>query len=381
MANNNYKMPSIKGKKWFDSDVFNKSQAKENTVFVNSDNDLNGYITPDSVFPVMEFYWPNYGIQDFLDDRFKWQRMNTIGKDSNTQPGWYFFKIFFETQTANNLFGGIVPVNYKIEGEGVNAKTITNYIDPKNCALTYLWNIKSRYKAVNIESRIQALGKFGYMFDKMCNETPWIFKGINGLDQISAANITDITKDKEIELVFNPETLDNRIATIFDLYKYACFDNVNCKEIIPTNLRKFNMSIIIFHIPTIDMPTQYSDENMGDWWRTYENIDDYWNQIQQSLQDRNNHEAKILNQEFTKTMNLVNSKKLNKMMSFKMYSFYNCEFIPESLNTINPSAMTNETPFQMDAITIKIKYDRVFEQRMNEWEKFIFGSTGFVYDN
>ena len=377
--NNGYKMPAIKGKKWFDFNPYEEAAAPGNGFFLDEKQDAEGYITPDSVFPTMEFYWPNYGIQDFLDDRFRWQRMNRIGSVNNTQPGWYFFKIFFETHTPNNLFGGIVPVSHD-RTIGDDKTKVTSYINPKNCALTYLYNIRNRYASVNIDSRIEALGRFGYMFDKMCNETPWIFKGINGLDQISAANITDIAKDKEIELAFNIETLDNRIATIFDLYKYACYDNVNCKEVIPANLRKFNMSVIIFHIPTIEPPGPYT-ENTGDWWRTYENIDDYWAQQQQNIENRNNHNSVALKEQFTKTMNMVNSKKLNNMMSFKMYSFFNCEFIPESLNTLNPSSMTNETPFQMDAITVKIKYDRVFEQRMNEWEKFIFGSTGFVYDN
>ena len=86
------------------------------------------------------------------------------------------------------------------------------------------------------------------------------------------------------------------------------------------------MSVIIFHIPTIEPPGPYT-ENTGDWWRTYENIDDYWAQQQQNIENRNNHNSVALKEQFTKTMNMVNSKKLNNMMSFKMYSFFNCEFI------------------------------------------------------
>ena len=40
-----------------------------------------------------------------------------------------------------------------------------------------------------------------------------------------------------------------RLTSLFHLYQYACYDEINMKEIIPENLRKFNMGILVFNAP------------------------------------------------------------------------------------------------------------------------------------
>ena len=40
-----------------------------------------------------------------------------------------------------------------------------------------------------------------------------------------------------------------KLNTLFDLYRFACYDDIYKKEIIPENLRKFDMEILIMNIP------------------------------------------------------------------------------------------------------------------------------------
>ena len=42
----------------------------------------------------LNFFLPNYGVEEYLLDRASWQKqLNTI----TGEPGWFYFKIFFTT--------------------------------------------------------------------------------------------------------------------------------------------------------------------------------------------------------------------------------------------------------------------------------------------
>ena len=57
-------------------------------------------------------------------------------------------------------------------------------------------------------------------------------------------SIGDETKNITIECL--PDAFDSRIGTLMDLYRAACFSYHLHKEIVPANLRKFNMYLYIF---------------------------------------------------------------------------------------------------------------------------------------
>jgi len=200
-----------------------------------------------------------------------------------------------------------------------------------------------------------ALYKFGSTLRSLQTETPWFFKGVNGLDKLNSQFLTNIGKQQMLEIVCNTESVDMRLGTLLDLYKYACYDYANCKEIIPINLRKFDMSIITYHMPLKLYNTHIIQSN------------------QRNKKDRKNIESKTM----YPTTGEIN---FSNVMSYKMYTFKNCEFDTETLDSYTPSSLSNETAFNMGGNTLKIKYDRVYEHRMNEWGQFMMGDTGFYYN-
>ena len=180
-------------------------------------------VTPDSNDSnELIFYFPKYGVEEYINDRTIWQKqLYTIGGEQ----GWFYFKVFFNFNTEYGLLGGLLSTNKKLVGG-------------RQSAMSFFASIEDRYKQEQIPHRMLALYKFGSTLKSIQTETPWVIKGINGLDQINGANVNDFGKLKAIELVMNNETTDMRIGTLLDLYKYATYDSINCKEIIPANLGK-----------------------------------------------------------------------------------------------------------------------------------------------
>ena len=314
-------------------------------------------VTPDSNDSnELIFYFPKYGVEEYINDRTIWQKqLYTIGGEQ----GWFYFKVFFNFNTEYGLLGGLLSTNKKLVGG-------------RQSAMSFFASIEDRYKQEQIPHRMLALYKFGSTLKSSQTETPWVIKGINGLDQINGANVNDFGKLKAIELVMNNETTDMRIGTLLDLYKYATYDSINCKEIIPANLRKFEMTILCFHVPIKGYQTKiYSNATIN---KTetgkFKN-----NGLPKTKRSRGDViEAK------TTFLSSTSKEDFSNMMSFKMYSFKNCEFAMETLDATTPGSISNETAFNLGGQSLKINYERVYEHRMNEFGEFFMGDDGFMYN-
>ena len=177
----------------------------------------------------LDFILPQYGVADFINERALWQKgiHNLTG-----EPGWFYFKIFFNFKDSKGLFGGIM----------------TDEI-PITSAIRYLYGIRNFYKNSKIKDRILALTRFTYTLSYINSISPWFFIGINNANKLNSLNFNELTKEKSIDIVCNGEAIDMRLNTLLDMYRYACYDEINQKEIIPENLRKFDMSIIIMNAP------------------------------------------------------------------------------------------------------------------------------------
>lgn len=139
-------------------------------------------------------------------------------------PTYLGFKIFIEPG-PNGLFSDC------IDGE-------------KNTAYSYLMNLGQIQRANYIK-------KFNELFRKINNLTPWFFQEITGLEKAwERRNSEDeytplIPKDATIEIGCL-ESIDLRITTLIDLYRKGCFDWEFRREIVPRNLRYFNISIYVY---------------------------------------------------------------------------------------------------------------------------------------
>ncbi len=289
-----------------------------------------------SIEPNLEqdFDIPTWGIIDFIRERATWQK----GIESLTgEPGWFYFKIFFKFNTAFGLFGDIL-------------NRVKNAKSKENNAFNYLNSYcKQQYRVDQIYEKTLALLRFVGSLSYINENAPWFFNSITGLNNALSVRLNEPFKNNEIEIGVREDAVDMRLTTLFELYKYACFDNINLKEVIPENLRKFDMTIMIFHTPLRYYHTGFQSMKDG----TYEY------------------------KSFANSMSYDNSDK----MSFLMFTFSNCEFDIESINSVTmPSEISNETAFNLGKSSFKIKYNRVYRHTNNEWAKIFFGDGASFID-
>lgn len=284
---------------------------------------------------ILDFDLPRWGIADYIQERTNWQKQ----LDSMTgDPGLFYFKVFFKFNTNFGLLGGLLK-----DGSGAA-------FNSANTALKYLLVSRKLYKQEKIMDRILALYKFISILSFISSKTPWFFQSIRGLDKANGVYINKFEEEKSIEIGCMEDAIDMRLNTMMDLYKYACYDDINCKEIIPENLRKFEMSVVVFHAPLKYYHTGIQSRKYG------------------------KIPYKSLNGGTNTAIDFAN------MMSYKMFTFSNCEFALDGLGNLMPNEISNEKGANLGKTSIKITYDRVYKHTMNEWYEFMFGADGFYYN-
>ena len=281
----------------------------------------------------LHFLVPNWSYKDFLNERVEFVKgLNSVSGD----PAWCYFKIFFHFNSNLGLLGGILGNN--------ELDTQTNSIMlADNCAASWLETWKDTYKYEMLESRLRSLKQFAGTLSYIAGYAPWFWQKINGLDKAGHIDFNEPIKQREIEVTCLEDAIDLRLTSMMEYYKYACFDYVNYKEVIPENLRKFDMTVVVYETPIryihTGMTTLHGDR----------------------------FEYKSLNEPHNR-------------MSFKMYTFYNCEFVGDSLGSYIPGEASNDTPFQLGKNKITIRYDKCYQHMSNEFTNILVGDTGF-FDN
>lgn len=247
-----------------------------------------------------------------------------------SEPGWFYFKIIFHFDETHGLLGNIITsINFDEKTKG-------------NTAIQFLESRKNLFKQDNLKARAVALRKFVKYLSYINSVCPWYFDKITGLDQV-VPQLGEFSKEKKIDIGCMVDAVDLRLTSLLHLYQYACYDDIFMKEIIPENLRKFNMSIIVYHMPLKFYSTTINNGEIKP----------------KSLQD---------------------GGEFSNRMSYKLYTFKGCEIDLNSLGSVVPGSLDNAQPFNLGQNTISIKYDRAFTHLMNEWEQFMVGSDGFYYN-
>ena len=322
--------------------IYGELQTAENANTDNSGNKqslmsrFTGEHAPgDSIVIDMDYNFnvPNWGINDFLNERSMFQKgISTLAGE----PGHFYFKIFFNFDTSFGLLGSLLHIDNNSFSQFST-----------NTAIKYLMysSIGRPHRSDDIPGRMLALFKFGNLLSYISNYSPWFFKSIKNLSSADVYPLTEIQNDKNsIEIELNPDAVDMRVTTLFDLYRYACYDRIKMKEIIPENLRKFDMDVMVFHVPL-----------------------KYYNTAISSKSLKKKFDYKKL------SYNMAN------MPSFKMYSFLGCEFDLESLGSLMPD-IKNDKPGMIGETSIKINYTQVHTHTMNDWYRIMFGTDGFYYN-
>ena len=271
---------------------------------------------------------PKWGYNNYIDERNVFIKHLSNGFD---EPGWFYFKVFFDFSSNHGLFGGILNLDQK------------NVFSSINSAHDYLTQCNHLFPYEKLDERQKCLEKFTKLLSFININSPWFFKSVKNLASVSIPQINQVQNDKSIEIELDQDAVDMRISTLLSLYKYACYDDIGSKEIIPDNLRKFDMCILVFSAPIKFRHNVYS-----------------------------NGEFKQLYNDTVKNQNY---------MSFKLYKFLNCEISMDSLGGYVGDELKNEQPFGLGQNTLKINYDRVYEYLMNEYMGIMFGSDGIYLDN
>lgn len=266
----------------------------------------------------------------FLKDRNNFRKSGTrSGSEFNRyeSPVNLYFKILFYFQN------GDVDHNTGLGNSGgFLAPTWANYT---NASKYYDFNSAWSYLKMNgEEERAEKLEKFITLLSNISTEAPWTFSSISGLDQAlerSAGQNKEFKVDEErkkISIKCMPDSFDTRVGTLLDLYRDIAWQTK--REVIPSNLRKFDMGIFIF-----------SD--------TIKNIHT----------PREGEEASLLN------------NTSGYLSSYKYIEFHNCEFDYNSAKSAY-GEMSNAEGFSPE-YTIDIYFDDAYEQRYNEFMMRVIG--------
>lgn len=283
-----------------------------------------------------EYYYltlPLWSYGDFINERNIFIKHLSNGLD---EPGWFYFKVFFDFSTNHGLFGGILTSDSDLK----------NFVSI-NSATDYMIQCKELFKYEKITERMICLQRFTKLLSYININAPWFFKSVKNLSQASKPRIDNITEEQSIELELDQDAVDMRISTLMSLYKYACYDDINNKEILPENLRKFDMCVLVFSAPIKFIHNTHINNGYG-----YKSL--YHEHIAETPEG---------------------------LMSFKLYKFLNCEIDIDSIGGFMGDEANNEQPFALGKNTIKIKYDKSYEYLMNEYMGLMFGSDGIYLNN
>lgn len=245
-------------------------------------------------------------------------------------PTHKYFKVFFYFDN------GDVTGEQSLEaGNGLLAPTwLIDGLDDTNY---YLYNSAWSYLTMNNDDqRAEWLKDFVNLLSNISSEAPWYFSEMTGLESaverkaVMEENFTVNATRPKIALKCLQDATDDRIGTLLDLYRSIVWDWKSKRMVLPANLRKFDMGILIFETPT-------NDVNMHD-------VSDV---------DRNNR--------VFDNMLAANSNKA----SYKYYELHNCEIDYNSTKGV--VSQLNNKEGTSPEYTIDIHFDDCYETRYNKF--------------
>lgn len=263
----------------------------------------------------------------FINDiqQFKYAGKNS-GYDFNILDvqSHKFFKLLFYFGSEpefedNNITGsGLLAPTWEVVDD------ITSKDDNTKYPVIYNHNSAWAYLKLNDENeRAEKLERFVTLLSDINSKSPWYFSKIGGISEALERKSTEEGKleiaDKTLTITCLPDAFDNRIGTLLELYRDITWSWIHKKEILPANLRKFDMAIYMFESPV-------------DGWNSESMIDSI-----------NEYEFKP---------------------SYKMIEFHNCEFKYNSIKS-GLNELDNQTGFS-PTYTIEIVYNDCYEISYND---------------
>ena len=299
----------------------------------------------------------SYG--SLLQQRAAWRQ--AAGPHSNEYnlydfPSHNYFRILFhfENGDADNLvektgngWGLLHPTwNEGLSGAWVADETVgsrANNIDywNYNTAWSYLMMNGEEERATYLRTFIQLLSNIN-------TYSPWYFKSIKGIgDWLERKGIAENKWEERGKITIEclEDSADHRIGTMLDCYRAAVWSHQWKKWIVPANLRKFDMTIIVLsspiggiHVTNKDSVINDALGMVGDW-------------LASASSDESSYAT-------------ANPTKSNYITSYKLFELHNCEI--EYGTTKGSVELSNEKGFNYK-YNIEISFDDMYEVRYNEF--------------
>ena len=207
----------------------------------------------------MDFFY-SYG--DFIKNRRDFKVVDSNGVNRFDSPSALYYKLIFYFSDENGLLGidNIHGMETKDKSEdlikGISSSFVSTTETPTSAKNSVTKNTAYNFLLLNDElERAKLLKQFLILLSDINCESPWYFQELSGLDAaierkiFTEGEVKLEDKPKQINIKCLQDAYDNRIGTLLDLYRSACFSYQNKKEIVPANLRKFNMGILVFNAP------------------------------------------------------------------------------------------------------------------------------------
>ena len=261
--------------------------------------------------------------KNILSDIKNFKRAGTIYADKAGDfnlydtPSHKYFKILFYFGSTPELFAtdyssGLLAPTWEYFNKNNSKKDYYNY----NSAWAYL-------KMNNEEERAEKIEHFVTLLSDISSNSPWYFYSIGGVQEALERKVTEdgkleMSEPKKLTITCLPDAFDNRIGTLLELYRDVTWSWTHKKEVIPANLRKFDMAVYIFESMTNNM---HKDTDV--------------------LASENGYNV-----------------------SYKMIEFHDCEFNYNSVKS-GWSELNNETGFS-PKYTIDISYNDCYEISYND---------------
>jgi hypothetical protein len=193
-----------------------------------------------------------------IGDYHRFKRVDRNGFNQYDNPDVRFFKLLFYFYDNDPSYNG----GYYNGTHGLLAPTwlTSNGTDKyeylhQNTAYAYLIN--------NCEyERALVLRDFITLLSQISSESPWYFKEITGLDEALVREKWTVPEErKKISIVCMNDPADHRIESLLSMYRSIVWSHTRKCEVVPSNLRKFDMGLFVFSGLTYGLTHTYTTTN------------------------------------------------------------------------------------------------------------------------
>ena len=335
-------------------------------------------------------------------DRHRFRSVARDGFNILDSEDTRFFKLLFY---FNNDIPDVSPKrgNDEFEPGQANEATVRDgdwFLDGASGLLTPDWNrgMDNDYYKLNSAwgylmnnnewERATTLQKFVELLSSISVESPWYFQKISGLDEAMSRNNFKIDDErKKISIECLPDAMDHRIGSLLSMYRSIVWSHTRKCEVVPANLRKFDMGLFIYSGLTVGPHVHPGGEkgNTFDPW-SWKGIYVNKNRLihddetpEEAYEEEWNDDTEDWDYESTggtDYSNKIHVEDALETASYKYIEFHNCEFNIDSINS-GMNDLNNADGFSQ-TFTIDIYFDDCYEQEYNQYILKLFGDLFLV---